>query len=751
MNTCEKIPTVLIADDDFSTRLLLGETIHQSGFKVVEANNGRQALAVFEQEHPDIAVLDVRMPDGDGFEVCRRLRNSPHGLDIPVVMITGLDDLPSIQAAYEAGATDFITKPVNYLQLPYRLRYLMRASDAFRSARDGASRLSRVQRLARLGQWELSTQNNAFKWAPEALEVFGLPEGASSALLSLTKWVHRDDRPRVEAIMKAGQPHRIDYRMNLPSTGERLIHQEAVWLDDERGETGRLIGVVQDITLQRETERQVTRLAYFDPLTGLPNRTYLLEFLERALSAAERGKRPLAVLALDLDLFKRVNDSYGHSVGDALLEQVAHRIKECIRGADAFTSLPPSSRRLPETSPTVAARFGGDEFLVVLSHMRSPADAGVVAQRILTRLARPYHIAGVELQVCASIGIATYPTSGSNAEELFRNADAAMYHAKERGRNNFQFFSQDIHDQAQRRVRLENALRQALNALKEDEQGDGSLRLAFQPQVCSASGRVSAVEALLRWNLGDAPISPAEFIPVAEDSGLIVPLGQWVLSQACQVAQRLGGLRVAVNVSARQLRDPGFLTMVRQTLERQGCPPALIDIEITEGVAMQDTAQSLETLAQLKAMGLRLSLDDFGTGYSSLSYLTRFPIDQLKIDRSFVRDIWSVNNASVVSAIVALARNLGLEIVVEGVETKAHADFFAKFGRVLLQGYYFAEPRAEPVLRQWLTQHEASYSLSNGVAAGADSAVVASIGRSHARGSAPAPALHSESQVPTGT
>lgn len=697
----DQLPKVLISDEDPAARSSLVGVLLDSGFRPVEITGGQELQSAFEVERPDAVIFDVRS-GSKGYELCRTLRSSPAGADIPILLSTDFEDLAAIEAGYLAGATDFVVKPRDYVLLPHRLRYLLRASAAFGEAREGAARLSRVQRLARLGQWERSSRDGTFRWAPEACEAFGVSNSDTNSTLSLTKWVHRDDRPRVEAVMNAGLPHRVDYRMVFPQLGERLVHQEAQWLDEAEGNSGRLIGIVQDITLQRETEHQVTRLAYFDSLTGLPNRAYLTEFLERALSAATRSGHPLAVMALDLDLFKRVNDSYGHSVGDALLEQVAERIKECIRGADAFTSLPPLSRRPTDASSTVAARFGGDEFLVVLSNVRSAADAGVVAQRILGRLARPYTIAGVELQVCASIGIATYPSGGTTTDELFSNADAAMYHAKERGRNNFQFFSQDIHDQAQRRLRLESALRSSLNALREREGGDGTFSLALQPQICSATGEVVAVESLLRWSPPDGPVSPMEFIPIAEDTGLIIQLGEWVLAQSCQVAKRLKDVRVAVNVSARQLRDPQFISSVKRILASHACPADLIDFEITEGVVMQDTAQNLETLAQLKAMGLRISLDDFGTGYSSLSYLTRFPIDQLKIDRSFVRDIWNVNNASVVSAIVALARNLNLEIVVEGVETRAHAEFFGKFGRVLLQGYYFAKPQPEASLTAWL-------------------------------------------------
>ncbi len=695
---------VLIADDDFSTRLLLTETVTGAGFNATEADSVQAALGVLDVGLPDIAVLDVRMQDGTGYDVCRKIRSLPGGGDIPILMVTGLDDLESIESAYEAGATDFITKPVHYLHLPYRLRYLLRAASAFRDAREGEFRLARVQKLARLGQWELRPTEGEFTWSPEAEHVFGLPANTVPTLASLTRWVHPDDRPRVESIMHEGKPHHVDYRMVLPKLGERLIHQEAVWMSDIDDGQSRLIGVVQDITQQRDTERQVTKLAYFDSLTGLPNRAYLVEFLERAISAAQRANQTIAVMALDLDLFKRVNDTYGHGVGDALLEQVARRIRECIRGSDELASIPPSLRTMGQSKTSVAARFGGDEFVVVLTQTRSVKDASTVAQRILTRLSHQYFVGGIELQICASIGIATYPDSGTNVADLLRNADAAMYTAKDLGRSNFQFFSKEIHEQALRRLRLETSLRSTINSLRSSATGDGTMALAFQPQLCVQNGKTVALECLLRWNLPDGPVSPAEFIPIAEDTGLIVQLGEWVLEEACRTAVAFPDLRVAVNVSARQLRDPNFVANVQRILTTHRCDPSRIDIEMTEGVVMQDTTQNLATLSELRRLGLRLSLDDFGTGYSSLSYLTRFPIDQLKIDRSFVKDIWNPANSTIVSAIIALARNLGLEIVVEGVETKAHGDFFESLGPLLIQGYYYARPMSEPQLREWLAR-----------------------------------------------
>lgn len=711
---------VLIADDDFSTRLLLSATVSGAGFTTTEADSVQAATTALEERLPDIAVLDVRMQDGTGYDVCRKIRSLPGGGEIPILMVTGLDDLESIETAYEAGATDFITKPVHYLHLPYRLRYLLRAKSAFRDAREGAFRLARVQKLARLGQWELRPSEGEFTWSPEAEHVFGLPAATVPTLASLTRWVHPDDRPRVESIMHEGRPHHADYRMVLPKLGERLIHQEAVWMSDGDDGQSRLIGIVQDITQQRDTERQVTKLAYFDSLTGLPNRAYLVEFLERAISAAQRTSQTIAVLALDLDLFKRVNDTYGHGVGDALLEQVARRIRDCIRGSDEIASIPPSLRTMRQSKTSVAARFGGDEFVVVLTQTRSAKDASGVAQRILARLSNQYFVGGIELQICASIGIATYPDSGQTVADLLRNADAAMYTAKDLGRSNFQFFSKEIHEQALRRLRLETSLRSTINSLRSSPAGDGTMSLAFQPQLSAQGGRTTGLECLLRWTLPEGPVSPAEFIPIAEDTGLIVPLGEWVLEEACRTAVALPDLRIAVNVSARQLREPNFVANVQRILSTQHCDPSRIDIEMTEGVVMQDTTQNLVTLTELRRIGVRLSLDDFGTGYSSLSYLTRFPIDQLKIDRSFVRDIWNPANSTIVSAIIALARNLGLEIVVEGVETKAHADFFEALGPLLIQGYYYARPMGERQLREWLTNNQRPRdSASKGQAEGA--------------------------------
>ncbi len=712
---------VLIADDDFSTRLLASEGAASQGMDSLEAEDGESALKLYASHRPDLVLLDLRMPNGDGYETCRRIRELPYGKSVPILMMTGVNDSASIAAAYEAGATDFISKPVNPVLLGHRMRYLARAAAAFRRSQETAERLIRAQRLARIAQWELDLESNCFRWSDEALEIFGLTLDDAADATGLYRWVHPEDRQRVIGALQTREPHVIDYRMLLPDGTERLIHQEVSLAVLPDCAVPRLVGTIQDMTERLAAERRAARLAYFDSLTGLPNRAYVLESLSRSLAGAARLGHTLAVLVLDLDLFKRVNDNFGHSTGDALLEQVAQRIRSCIRASDQLSAprLPLSSGFLEADGDALAGRFGGDEFVVVLPQTRSALDAGTLARRILDKLSQPYSVKGKELDIQASIGIATFPDNGSNAEELLQLADAAMYHAKERGRNCFQFFDRTIHAQAQRRLQIETSLRAVLGAVGRDGEplsigSAGGLSLHFQPKIELPTGRVTGVEALLRWSTPQGPIAPMEFIPVAEDTGLILPLGRWVLRAACDAALRLPGLRMAVNISPRQFRDPEFVASVRGVLSESGLLPDMLEIEITEGVVMQETATTLSTFAELKKLGVRISLDDFGTGYSSLSYLTRFRVDQLKIDRSFVKDLRDQNNEAIVSAIIALSNNLHLDVVVEGVETAEHVDFFRSRGRLELQGYHFARPMPEAQLQSWLVDYQSRQAPESG-------------------------------------
>ncbi|MEP6802145.1 MAG: EAL domain-containing protein, partial [Acidobacteriota bacterium] len=434
-------------------------------------------------------------------------------------------------------------------------------------------------------------------------------------------------------------------------------------------------GTVIDITERKRAEEQVKHLAFHDALTGLPNRLLFQDRLRMAVLNAQRSDDRLATLFLDLDRFKVINDSLGHSIGDELLRGVAERLGSCVREGDTV------------------ARLGGDEFTVLVPGMTDDEHAAKIARKILGVLRLPFVIDGRELFLTTSIGVALYPADGETAETLVRNADTAMYRAKEQGRDNFQLYTPAMNSRALERLSLESRLRQAIQ--------NEELVLQYQPLVDLKTNRIRGAEALIRWEHPDMGLlAPGEFIPLAEISGLIVPIGEWVLRTACgqmREWQRLGHprLAVAVNLSARQFQQADLVSQVRSALESADLAPEFLDLEITESNAMQNAEVSISTLWDLKNLGVQLSMDDFGTGYSSLNYLKRFPIDRLKIDQSFVRDVTTdPDDAAIASAIIAMAHSLELTVVAEGVETEPQLAFLRDQRCDEMQGYLVSRPVA---------------------------------------------------------
>ncbi|MFZ0913879.1 MAG: EAL domain-containing protein [Candidatus Korobacteraceae bacterium] len=453
-------------------------------------------------------------------------------------------------------------------------------------------------------------------------------------------------------------------------------------------------GTVEDVTDRKVAEERVQFLAYYDALTGLHNRTFLRQVLAKALASTRRQDQKIAVLFLDLDRFKIINDSLGHSFGDLLLQQVAERLKRCVREEDTV------------------ARVGGDEFLIVLAALESVTEATIAADRILNGIAAEFLIEDQRLNVTCSIGVSIFPEHGMDGETLIKNADAAMYCAKEKGRNTFQFFTEDMNIQVVERLTLENSLRLALERKE--------LFLVYQPQMEIASGMIVGVEALLRWQHPERGLVPPDkFIRVAESSGLIMPIGEWVLREACSQVrewQHAGLLvvPVAVNVSAVQFRQGDFLAVIKKVLSETGLSPEYLELELTESTLLSNVNVIFPMLEELRTMGLKLAIDDFGTGYSSLSYLRQFPVSKLKIDRSFVQDVvLNSDDAAITAAIISMAKGLNLKVIAEGVETGAQMAFLRVHQCDQIQGYYFSRPLTADKVAEKLAEQFGSHFVFN--------------------------------------
>jgi len=496
--------------------------------------------------------------------------------------------------------------------------------------------------------------------------------GLSTRCLYLSDIAFEQLSDEVDEVLNRGENFEGQLEM-VRQNGERFwcaISSKAI---DEGDPQQGTIWLFDDVTQQRENEERLMNLASFDSLTGLPNRAVFLDRLEHALHKAHRESGTLAVFFLDLDHFKHINDSLGHTAGDQLLCEVATRLQSSIREGDTV------------------ARLGGDEFTVILEDVRSAQYVAKIAEKILWAISETYLLDTIEVNISPSIGISLYPADGRDMDILLRNADAAMYHAKENGRNNFQFYSAEMNAKAAERLAMETSLRRAVEL--------GELYLNFQPQVDLRTGKVSGAEALLRWNSERwGNVSPAEFVPILEDTGLIGVVGEMVLTQACQAYIALKDklvpdFQMAVNLSGRQFKGGQLVSYIRQLLSELGMSPNNLELEITESILMANTDLAITTLNELSAMGMTLAIDDFGTGYSSLSYLKQFPLNVLKIDRSFVRDVIDdTNDAAIVDAIIAMSHRLQLDVVAEGVETKEQLGFLQAHDCERVQGYYFSKP-----------------------------------------------------------
>ena len=708
---------VLLVDDDPVARLLTSSALAERQWRVIEADGGISALELYENNQPDVIVLDALMPEVDGFITCERLRRLAGGEHVPILMLTGLDDETSIARAYEAGATDFFVKSTTqWTLLSERLRYMIRASRMREELAESRAKLSKAQRIARLGSWEWDIGARWVKLSEECFAIAGLPH-QDDGLADWFVWsrVVEDERSRIEmlfreALAATGQMN-FECRLARPTGQVRVVQIEGEVDRDEAGRAKAVHGVIQDVTERRQAEDQIRQLANFDSLTGLPNRRYFRDQFLAALERARTTGSAVGVVFIDLDRFKQINDTLGHQVGDQLLREVAKRLYQCVRendtvarGAEATGTLrngrPPSigsaTRNLAAGSQVVpaagstnsVARLGGDEFTILLTDLAEPGQIEAVAQRLLETMRRPFTFAGHELFVTASMGVATYPLDGNDVDTLLRKADIAMYAVKDSGRNGAMRFSNAMNTATAERWRLETALHRAL----EREE----LVMYYQPKVNVADGAIVGAEALMRWKRGGELVPPGEFITVAEESGLIVPITEWAVREVCKqmVAWAEDGMPpmpVSINISGRHIQRANLVEPVQAALAGFRLDARLLELELTETVLMQNLGHALPLLQALKDLGVAISVDDFGTGYSSLSYLKKLPIDTLKIDRSFVRELeTSGDNAAIVAAIIAMSKSLKLRVVAEGVETEGQMTRLFDQGCQLMQGFLFS-------------------------------------------------------------
>jgi len=679
---------ILIVDDTPANLLTLRSVLDQPAYNIIEADSGEAALeALFKQQDFALILMDVQMPDMNGFETVSLIKSRQQCADIPVVFLTAINkEDKNLIRGYATGAIDFLSKPYDPEVLQAKVAAFV---DIYRVKQELKAEISKRKQSER----QLRLASQVFEHAGEGMIVTDektVIEAVNPMFENITGYSADEAIGQSPSMLSSGRQPPEFYKQlwiklkasgiwegeiqNRRKNGE--IYPEWLKIVAIKGSDDvvtHYIGSFSDITAHTSVRQRLYHMAHYDNVTNLPNRVKFKETLVHELHNARRRKSIMAVFFLDLDHFKAVNDSLGHAAGDELLKEVASRLLRCKRDND------------------LVARQGGDEFTGILVDLVHVEGAAIVAERILKSLAKPVYLDREKIHISCSIGLSIYPDDGEDAETLTSKADTAMYHAKEEGRNNYKFHTEKMYQSSVRRIELEAKLR---HAIQHEE-----FELYYQPQIDAKTHHIIGMETLIRWiHPKDGFISPGEFIPLAEETGLIVEIGEWVLRSACFQAQQwyesgIPPLLLSVNLSSHQFRKKDFMHVLDAAICDSGYAPQWLQLELTERIIMQDDDSTVTRLQTIHDAGIHLSIDDFGTGYSSLSYLKRFPINELKIDKSFIDDVCSdEDDGVIVTAMINLAHGLNLSVIAEGVEEKSQLNWLEWNGCDAIQGYYFSRP-----------------------------------------------------------
>lgn len=687
---------ILTIDDDHMIGLMLHDVLDREGFEVLSVANGRDGIDMINARRPELVLLDVMMPEMDGFECLQLIRKIPGMELLPIVMLTGADDTDSINRSFELGATDFIVKPIHWPTLPHRLRYFLRASSALSELAKSEADLRTAQKIARLGSWDWVVEEDKMEWSDEVFNVLDVaPDEFDGQCRDLYKrLVNADAEKLLQAIgrcAKNKQNFHLECQIRHANGSDNvlLVHGEPIVVGND---VTHIHGTIQDITERRRIEEQIRFLSYYDPLTHLPNRKLFKMILGQAMAYSNLNNAEMSALFISVDRVKRVIETLGPSVGDQIVKLFADRlvakVQEC---AYVPVNVGYDANHDYDINQMLVSRVGGDEFVILVSNIKDTSDSIKIAKSVFQVIEQPFSIEEHEIFLSMSIGIAVYPGDGVDEDGFIKNGKVAMSHAREQGQNDYQFFRKSLNVAAFHKLSMENNLQRAI---ERDE-----LLLFYHAIVNMRTNTVIGCEALIRWQhpeLGLVP--PSQFIPIAEESGLINYISHWVLESACtQMRQwQQQGLPlqvISINVSSTQFRKDTFADEVSQILARLNLASGHLKLELTESILLDGIKDVLGTVKQLRALGVQISIDDFGTGYSSLSYLKKLPITELKIDRSFIRDVHlNDDDKAITQAILGLAKSLSLDVVAEGVDHQEQVAFLLQQGCEFAQGFLYSKP-----------------------------------------------------------